>query len=349
VACPVPEVVAGGVEVTRAWSASAPDGARGGSLRIEGRDPAGRVRAGMLSRGRSVVLPHGEDPALPDLATWADRAELVVHRAGRRAVLRRADGYVKVLRPGRAAAAVARAEHGRRCAAAAGLSAPEVLRSGSGWMLLSEVPGQDLHSAAATAGTLQWRSWWQQWADSWPGVVAADPTGLPAHTGKDEASVLQGAVETALAWGALPGLHGAGRQATLQVCRGLAAARDPVTGVGHRDLHDKQLLGGTGRVGVLDFDTAAVTEPALDLANLAVHARWRAAQGVWDAERAEVVERAARRVARTLGVPAWRWESYAAATSLRLSAVYAFRPRWHALAVRWWVDQVGPRRMRELS
>lgn len=338
--CPVPDVVAD-VEVTRAWSAEPPHAGRGGSLRFEGHDELGRVRAGTLTAGRVDLLPPGGDPRLPDLAGWSSTADVVVHRAGKRAVLRREEGYVKVVRPGRAPAVAARAEQGRRMAAAAGLAAPEVLRTGPGWVVMSTVAGQDLHRAAATAEPDQWLGWWRQWADAWPGLVAADPTGLPTHTGSDEAGVLREAVRTALAWQALPDPDGAGLTVTEQVCRGLAAAPDAATGVGHRDLHDKQLLGGTGRLGVLDFDTAALTEPALDLANLAVHARWRTVQGVWSPEQAEVVVEAARRVAHTLGVPSWRWESYAAGTALRLAAVYAFRPRWHDAAVRWWDQEVG--------
>ncbi len=340
--CPVPDVVAD-VQVTRAWSVEAPRRGVGGSLRFEGHDEHGRVRAGTLTAEGPDLLPPGGDPRLPDLEGWSSTADVVVHRAGRRAVLRRQEGYVKVVRRGRGHDLAVRAEQGRRRAAEAGLAAPEVLRAGPGWIVMSTVPGQDLHRAAATSDPAQWRAWWRQWADAWPGLVASDPTGLPAHTGSDEARVLREAVGTALAWQALPDPDGAGRAVTEQVCRGLAASPDPMTGVGHRDLHDKQLLGGTGRLGVLDFDTAAVTEPALDLANLAVHARWRTVQGVWSPEQAAVVDEAARRVAHTLGVPSWRWESYAAGTALRLAAVYAFRPRWHAAAVRWWDEEVGRR------
>jgi aminoglycoside phosphotransferase (APT) family kinase protein len=340
VRCPVPDVIAD-VQVTRAWSAEPPRGGRGGSLRFEGHDELGRVRAGTLTAGRADLLPPGVDPRLPDLAGWSSTADVVVHRAGRRAVLRTAEGYVKVVRPGRGPDLAARAGQGRHRAAEAGLAAPEVLCSGPGWMAMSTVAGQDLHRAAATVDRTQWLAWWRQWAQAWPDLVASDPTGLPAHTGTDEAGVLWEAVSTALAWRALPDRDGAGMAVTEQVCRGLAAAPDPATGVGHRDLHDKQLLGGTGPLGVLDFDTAAVTEPALDLANLAVHARWRTVQGVWSPEQADVVVEAARQVAHTLAVPSWRWESYAAGTALRLAAVYAFRPRWHDAAVRWWDEEVG--------
>jgi Ser/Thr protein kinase RdoA (MazF antagonist) len=97
----------------------------------------------------------------------------------------------------------------------------------------------------------------------------------------------------------------------------------------HRDLHDKQIfLDGGPSVGLLDFDTLAAAEPALDLANLLVHLELRALQGncdqAWAARMAKgLLEGYGRR---------WpgedRLSAYADATRVRLACVYAFRPRW---------------------
>lgn len=343
--CPIPQTVSSGgteVHIRRAWPTTR------GSFSFEGvDDDDGRVRAGTAASPPTAevrLLDYGVDHRLPDLASARQTGDVVVHRAGRRAVVRRADGYLKVVRPGGAAVLAERADQGRSRAHAAGLGAPEVLDVAEGWLLMSTVPGVALHSAAQGAAPQQWHAWWQDWATRWPALVSADPCGLPAFTPADEVAVLDAGVTRALARGALTDPTGQGRARTDEVCRELAKVTEPAVGVAHRDLHDKQLLVGPDGIGVLDFDTASVAEPALDLANLAVHARWRTAQGLWTRDQADVAADAAQQAARSLGVISARWEAYAAGTALRLAALYAFRPQWHALAQSWWRQQ-----MRELS
>ena len=41
----------------------------------------------------------------------------------------------------------------------------------------------------------------------------------------------------------------------------------------HRDFHEGQVLVGEGTAGILDFDTACMADPALDIGNLAAHVR----------------------------------------------------------------------------
>lgn len=115
---------------------------------------------------------------------------------------------------------------------------------------------------------------------------------------------------------------------------GRALETEPATAVVplHRDLHDRQLLvDASGSVGLLDLDTLARGEAALDLANLLVHLELRALQGVClyraAAEAAGAIVDAYQpgaEVARRLG-------PYADAARLRLVAVYAFRPRFHTV------------------
>lgn len=341
---PVPGVIeAGGslVTVKRAWPAA------GQRLRFEGRDEAGRVRAGTMTLGlvpKVDLLDHGQDRKLPDLPAAMRGGELVLHRAGKRAVVRKGARYIKVVRRGDAAALAESAEAGRRRAVQAGMLAPKVLEVAAGWLSTSTVPGGELHSAARTATAQQWRNWWDQWADQWPHFVLGDHRGLTLFTAQNEATVVQAAVDRALAWDALADPSGRGRQRTAEVCQALVEVTAPRLGVAHRDLHDKQLFGGPKTIGVLDFDTACVAEPALDMANLAVHAQWRATQGVWTVEQAEVACAAVRQVAEELGVHEERFAAYAASTSLRLAALYAFRPRWRVSAIAWWDQE-----MRKLS
>lgn len=115
-------------------------------------------------------------------------------------------------------------------------------------------------------------------------------------------------------------------------------------GVLHRDLHDKQvLLRDDGRLAVIDVDTLAVGECALDVANVLAHLDLRVAQGLLSPAHAR-----ASRTGFLAGLgeatdsdaedPAWehpesgRLEAYLAATRLRLAAVYSFRPRWRSVA-----------------
>jgi hypothetical protein len=75
-----------------------------------------------------------------------------------------------------------------------------------------------------------------------------------------------------------------GALAVLPALGGLAGA--PAAPL-HRDLHDGQvLIAADGGIGVLDFDTLAAGDPALDLANLLVHFELRSAQGACTPSRA---------------------------------------------------------------
>nr|MBA3329220.1 phosphotransferase [Solirubrobacterales bacterium] len=108
-----------------------------------------------------------------------------------------------------------------------------------------------------------------------------------------------------------------------RLCGGLAGALVTV----HRDLHDKQLLvDDEGAVGILDFDTLATGEAALDLGNLVVHLELRALQGACTAGAA----RAAREALLDAYAPdealLVRAGTYAQATRLRLACLYALRP-----------------------
>ncbi len=103
-------------------------------------------------------------------------------------------------------------------------------------------------------------------------------------------------------------------------------------GLLHRDFYDKQIVIHTsGSLGLLDFDTLAVGERALDVANMLSHLELRAVQG-----RCSPANAAAAATAFLAGyqpeadVQA-RLGAYQDASRLRLSCLYALRPRWRHL------------------
>ena len=345
---PVPSLVRCGddtVVVERAWPSVRVEGDGGRVIRIEGRDRDARLRAGRLivsgppnaPRHEVLLSAFGQDRKLPALREAAPEGTLVVHRLGRRAVVRQEDRFVKVLRPASAAGVGHRCRLGAEIAAAAGFVAPDVLSREEGRIDLAVVPGLDLHSAGESIDLLSWATAWGAWADAWPRLAraGADRATLPAHTAEDELAGLVTWLDHTHACAALPTLQ---RELVLR-CRALAdelgsTTPDPAV-VSHRDLHDKQLLWDGNRIGLLDLDTLALAEPACDLANLAVHARLRTHQGLWSPNHRDVVLEHVDRVAGELEVSSRRLQAYAEATRLRLTMLYAFRPRWAPLMSEW--------------
>ncbi|MGX5356828.1 hypothetical protein [Kocuria sp. KH4] len=323
--------------VRRAWPTD-----RGG-LVLELEDEHGRVRAGAAGPGAGApaavrVLPHAEDPRLPGLAAAAAAGgRVVVHRHGRRAVVAAPDRFVKVLARGRAGQVAELSGRLHGLGTAAGLAVPEVLDRTGHRVDFSVLPGRSLHELGAAGAADAYRAAWAQWAQRWPDLAAAGPGAgsLPRHTAEDEARTL---ARWAGHLDAFPGLLEAPRGAVAALAHRLgeeltaAPAGRRGRAVLHRDLHDKQLLFDGARLGLLDFDTAALGEPELDLANLSVHLELRAAQGLLDAPLRAAGQEAVAVVAGRLGAEPGRLAVHADATRLRLACVYAFRPRWRALA-----------------
>lgn len=333
----VPRVVEGvtgdRVHVSRAWP-EVHD--RRGRVSLEGTDDQGRLRAGHCDLGGIVnLLPPGRDKRLPGLQRFATQGRLVVHRAGRRAVVETGDGYVKVLRPGRAAAAAHKAGQAHLIAQRIGVAAPQVTSVADDHFVMSRVPGI---AVSRLSGHSDWARVWQEWADAWQRLqdLAGDPlvADLPRYEGGHEQATLERWLERSRASGVLqdgPWLY---RLAGLaEDFAALPGGRRLVPT--HRDLHDKQLLWHDGRLGVLDFDTACLAPAEVDLVNLAVHARLRQAQGGWDREASQVVEQQARRLARLADVSDEQWRRSELAVVARLAAVYAHRPRWREQVLAW--------------
>ena len=97
----------------------------------------------------------------------------------------------------------------------------------------------------------------------------------------------------------------------------------------HRDLHDGQVLLTAGSAadlaaatpGLLDLDTAALADPALDAGNLLAHLDLAAAAGHADAARAAAVG-----VVEHVALDPARIQVLRRAAAVRLCAVHAYRP-----------------------
>jgi hypothetical protein len=328
--CPLELERPGGGPVVGQWFAIE-DAAR----RELGRTPGARPG----DDPRLVLQPDGADRKLPGLAPLVlGGAELLAHRPGRRAVVRTPRGrYVKVTRAGRADLLATR--HRQLGALLAGLAVvPEVLDVAEDRVELATVPGRPPLGLAGGERSL-WHAAWSQVAVVLVGLADADPDGLEPHDARAEAEVTRRWVARAVAAGRLPDRD------LDRPLSGLVEDDPTSFGVAHRDLHDGQLLVADGGIGLLDPDTLAGAEPALDLANLLVHLELRVEQGLLAPDRARDAA-AILRDAVTTRVPgsSERLPAYVRATRLRLAAVYSLRPRWHDLALRWFEAATEPAR-----
>ncbi|SEF17504.1 hypothetical protein [Jiangella alba] len=284
-----------------------------------------------------VLQPDGADRRLAALAGLVARpgSRLLVHRPERRAVVLLDDDgdrrYAKVLRPG-ADAALA----GRLAALAAALRGvaevprPLALRLGDGVLAQSELPGPTLYEAAASLGPSGLLAGWERL-----GAALRRLHGTPApavavtatHDAADEEAVTARWLRAAAASGLLPPVDVAALLTSLR-----SGSPGPA-GLLHRDLHDKQaVLQPGGRLGLLDLDTVAAGERALDVANVLVHLELRVAQRALTSSLARSARAAFLAGLDPDDATLARVPAYERATRLRLAGVYAFRPRWRGLS-----------------
>lgn len=311
-------------------------------------DRSGQESACVVQTGttRIMLQADGADRRLPGIG-WVRRrlgpCELLVHRPERRAILRCIHNgttvFAKVTRPGPSTDAAITAGQLAACSMLGGTHeqalCPQLLSAEpeQGVAIWSKVAGVSLHDLFATrmdtpddeieriarsVGTMLKH------------LHQSPPMPGPLHhSPSDEAAILMRWLDH-LRW-ADPGRSREIAPPIRSVCERLAQIPHCFSPI-HRDLHDKQILidpGGT--LGVIDFDTLALGDPALDLGNLIAHAQLRVVQGIWsigvverfipallDAVRPDVAIRA------RLGV-------WIEATRLRLACLYSFRPRWSRL------------------
>ena len=99
----------------------------------------------------------------------------------------------------------------------------------------------------------------------------------------------------------------------------------------HRDFYDKQVLSGDAKSFLLDCDTLAMADPALDYGNFVAHLFWRQRQhpeyAASIAEGAERFSRAYQDKEKNFRIRKSWWLR---ASLLRLACIYTWRPRWHS-------------------
>ncbi|WGW13475.1 phosphotransferase [Saxibacter everestensis] len=333
-------------EVKRAWPG------RAGELVVElhamqDGQTVQQITAGRIfADGTHAIDPPGTDPRLNSLSRFAADGQVIVHRRGKRAVVRRGEGsYVKVVRRNQAEELADQSRLAAKLTAGTGFQAPRLLRVADDWIEHAELPGTSLlQLGMSNASVGQWRAVWEQWANAWPRFVAGGREKLttavwpPLHDALREAELLDNAVRKAIAFDVFPVPTERLNLAAGRIIDALLRGESDQHVIAHRDLHDKQILvqpGPVGEVpiGLLDFDTTARSEAALDLANLAVHLEFRYAQGLLSAERWRIGRRAIDSACAALDVTPSRFVAYSDATRLRMACLYAYRPRWAGLAV----------------
>jgi hypothetical protein len=281
--------------------------------------------------GMLLLQRHGADRKLPGLAALLAQpgASLLVHRPERRAVVKLITGstpqYARVLPPERLAATLYTAATATAALQNSPFAVPQLLRTdaAAGVAIWAALPGWPLdtlldrpelpdllHAIGAALRTLH----------------IAPPANLRAHSAQAEIDVCTAWVAhaaTAAPWLG-PDLHA--RAAAIRTA--LEKPAEPATLI-HRDLYDKQIfVAAGGRLGLLDFDTLAAGEPALDLGNLIAHLELRMLQGFMSEEQAQHAAEALLSGYHPAGATLHRLPVYHAAARLRLACVYTFRPRW---------------------
>ncbi len=104
----------------------------------------------------------------------------------------------------------------------------------------------------------------------------------------------------------------------------------------HRDFYDKQVLVDGNKLTVIDWDTFAMADPALDFGNFAAHLRLR---GVQIPSLAPVYSQAEKLLEKNISASKYKgyWEDYKfyKLTALfRLASLYAFKPLWKNLGAK---------------
>ena len=303
----------------RAWPGNRDS--RTASVSIECVDGQGRLRAGHVTVGSTPdLLPYAGDPALPALSTQLTGA-LVVHRAGRRAVVMEASRVRKIVRPHKAASLVRAHTTAASVLRVTGLRTPRILGNEDDVVDLELLPGRSLDELgdAGLPG-------WQRLTDSWSRLGNGEAD-LPLHGPRQETEVLRRWFASAQRYDVID-QQGPLHEQVVDTCLRLRESSE-VHVITHRDLHDGQLLWDGTDLSLLDLDTAAMAEASLDLGNLWAHADLMAVRGRLGPEAHAQVRGLLDDLARTLPMTAHRLETYYRSSALRLVFVHAFRPAAH--------------------
>ncbi len=277
--------------------------------------------------GQGVIVHFGgcdrRLPALSALLRQPD-ATLLAHRPERRAVVRLTiDGqtrFVKMLRLGRLEDALAR--HALVSGVADdGFRVPRVIE-------VDEDAGTIVFEALAGTSPYENGGWsaagWRAVGRALRALHASAIAPPAAHDARRECDILTDRLDLAAVF--TPDIGERMRAILPRVLDALASGDSPACAI-HRDFYDKQvLIDEGGRVGLLDFDTLAMGEPALDLANAIVHIELRMLQGDLSSKDADACARALIEGYEPDGTVVSRLGAYADATRARLVMLYAYRP-----------------------
>lgn len=337
-----------GHTIKRAWPGV------GGSLTLEITDTStGELRAGTVTAHGELRLlsPAGTDPKLPELAedSSAANAQLLVHRAGKRAVVRHPQKVSKHLKRSKVSQVATATEAVGRLAASSGFAVAQVVAIGSSRIDFSLLPGKSLFDWGD-----QGQDAWVRFTEIWQEFLAL---GARAYRGDQENPAKSGSFT--------PAVHGSDQEAqvlaqwkqqveSFGACASFASGQHLLDDIDrliadlssgaeddyvllHRDLHDKQLLWDGASLALIDLDTAAYGEAALDLGNLLAHVELRAIQGIYSRNFSQGVIQLLESLANDSGISPQRLDLYRRAARSRIACVYSFRPT----AYRWldtWVE-----------
>jgi len=296
--------------------------------------PAG-VEGGKGGVGGVMLQPGGADRVLGALHRLAsDRhSTLIVHRPERRGVVRtRSSGtvvYAKVVRSERLGGVCQRARsvEGRRDL---GFQTPRVLHvdQSAGSITFEELGGPSLHESLGASLASRVMPDVGRALRRLHGAPMDD--GSAVHDAAAEVALLERSVRLIdeLGWSGASEARARCESACDRLAAG-AIGHAPL----HRDFYDKQvIIHPAGGLGLLDFDTMAVGEPALDVANMLAHLELRHLQGLLDrSSLAAAVEGFVAGYAPGADLLE-RLGAYLDSTRVRLACVYALRPRWSAMA-----------------
>lgn len=277
------------------------------TLIFEDYDDHGRLRAGrILSDGTKEYTEFSRDKKLPELVP---EGTILVHRLGKRAVVHHGEAITKYTRPGKAVGIAQKSTLIRSACRNVGLGAAAVTANTDASVTFSLLPGATLHNLGDC------HEGWDEFFRLWPKLQQQE-VDVPAFTAADEAATLRSWMAKAQEFGWLPDLP------SESVIERLMDTPDPQVLL-HRDLYDKQLMWDRETLSVLDLDTAARGEAALDIGNVLAHVYLRRMQGVISPKFAEHL---INRLETFPGVSEHRLNTYFLSTALRLCCVYAFRP-----------------------
>lgn len=320
-------------QVRRAWSVMTP-----GDYVLEVMTPGlPGVRGARLRQGRFKLIPL-DDPRLPALLAQAQQGEVISYRPYRQAVVRAEGRYIKIFRPGRAVVPAERCAQMNILLDAGNFTTSRILlRSAQDVIVFSAIPGKTLSELGwkeAAVCDESFASAWEKWSRAWVAQLNG-PYGPAARSVLNSLPLHSPEVEAANGWRRVNGwlrhnenvpelsppgdaLRAAAEQVTMHLLR---TAPDPLVWA-HGDLHDKQIIAtdGPSPPGLLDFDSTARAEAALDLADLDVHLELHLRQNHMTPARYLTAHTQVLAAAEELHVSPGRFHAYSDAIWLRLAS-----------------------------